>query len=810
MVELVRGWLDSASISVPQLHRALTSDHFVSGHVPDLRRLRDLLAGDGLGWDLVEAVADLCFPHGEGVAADTELDRARQLWRQAQDAPTPLDGALGRVVPAEVLLGAQERTIRAYEEMDRARQAYIVSEQGRQQTLQVATVLFAMLGQAQSKIAELRRQVDALQSTALSRPGELGATQQRLARASEQEHELRIELTRAERERDTAQQVADVAARRVHQLEEELTRLKECLSRPHEPDGRAAQANTPVEFGPASGAGDAALDEVDQALRKVRSVLDREHAAIREAADDVGWHEPTGPIRTEGSSPVVPGQVVRHDAPRDDFGVGLSGTTPDNPATSAAIDRRSGDRLRFVGAATRRISRGVDLDEIVLGLCRASVPTFADAILVYLRDPLPVGDERVSGPVVFRLRRTDRLRSTDDHDSFYSPAMPALEAASPKEDTEIVGGDGAPAEFDIHQLPGLGPQGNLPASELCEIRPGGDLARVLRDVRPVFGATADAKGSLSELLGPNLPVPKGQRAMLAPLRGRRRIIGAAVFLRSPGRFSFEQNDLLLAAQLATQTALGIEKATLYNRESYIADELQISMLPASLPQPDGVLLTTRYLPAAETARVGGDWYDAILLQEGKIALVIGDVMGHSIRSAAIMGQLRSTVHALAEFDLSPPEVLRRLDELAQRMGPDCLATCLYVVYDPASERITLASAGHPPPLLVQRSGRVEVLQVPPGAPIGAGVRGFEAVELDAAGATLFMYTDGLVESRLRDVWTGIEQLRQRLSAKVQQTGLDDPTQLEALCDDVLDMLGPGDRDDDIALLAAQFEGKTSD
>jgi serine phosphatase RsbU (regulator of sigma subunit) len=446
----------------------------------------------------------------------------------------------------------------------------------------------------------------------------------------------------------------------------------------------------------------------------------------------------------------------------------------------AGTARREGDRLRFVGAATRRIARGIDLDEIVLGLCRATVPTFSDAILVYLRDPLPVGDERPVSPFVLRLRRTDRLRlNAEDGDQAVAGALPLLDAGS---DT-------------------------VPAAELCEVRSGGALSEVLRGVRPVFGDSAAARAALPELLGDGRSVPSGHRAILAPLRGRRRVIGAAVFLRRPDRPAFEPNDLLVAAQLATHTALGIDKAVLYGREAYIADELQRTMLPDSLPQPTGVRLASRYLPAAETARVGGDWYDAIPLPGSRVALVVGDVMGHSMTSAAIMGQLRTTAQTLAGLDLPPQEVLHHLDEQAQRLGTDRMATCLYAVYDPVSHRITIANAGHPPPILLHLGGRAEVLRVPPGAPIGVGGVDFEAVELDApAGATLLLYTDGLVESRLRDVWTGIEQLRERLADTAQLTGPDHSPPLEALCDDVLDMLGPGDRDDDIALLAARFDG----
>ncbi|MCJ0871239.1 ATP-binding SpoIIE family protein phosphatase [Streptomyces sp. AP-93] len=505
-----------------------------------------------------------------------------------------------------------------------------------------------------------------------------------------------------------------------------------------------------------------------------------------------------------GSARTRDGEAARGTGrPGTAFGQGAGGSgSASGPVSGIGVDatiaRREGDRLRFVGAATRRIARGIDLDEIVLGLCRATVPTFSDAILVYLRDPLPVGDERPVGPVVLRLRRTDRLRPIDE---FTGAAATAAAGAG------IAGAMTPDGELDFSQLALVGPQGDLPAAELCEIRPGGALAEVLRGVRPVFGSSAAARAALPELLGADHPVPRGQRAILAPLRGRRRVIGAAVFLRTPERPAFETNDLLVAAQLATHTALGIDKAVLYGREAYIADELQRTMLPDSLPQPTGVRLASRYLPAAETARVGGDWYDAIPLPGSRVALVVGDVMGHSMTSAAIMGQLRTTAQTLAQLDLPPAEVLHHLDEQAQRLGSDRMATCLYAVYDPVSHRITIANAGHPPPVLLHLGGRAEVLRVPPGAPIGVGGVDFEAVELDApAGATLVLYTDGLVESRLRDVWTGIEQLRERLATTAQLTGLDHPPPLEALCDDILDMLGPGDRDDDIALLAARFDG----
>ncbi|MFJ2736152.1 SpoIIE family protein phosphatase [Streptomyces sp. NPDC087317] len=518
---------------------------------------------------------------------------------------------------------------------------------------------------------------------------------------------------------------------------------------------------------------------MDRALEKARAVLDEEHEAVQQAADDVGYRTPprSHPEAAASAVRIVPGQVQRLSPSKESEDLlGLSGRTPNNfssgSGTVVAVSETSplsADRLRYIGAATRRIARGMDLDEIVLGLCRAAVPAFSDAILVYLREPLPVGDERPTGPLVLRLRRTDQ----------------------------------APQDGDLQ------PELASIVAEMCMVRPGSELAGVLRGVKPVFADASVTRAALADLFcdGGEFAVPDGQRVILAPLRGRRRVIGTAVFLRHSERMAFEADDLLVAAQLATHSALGIDRSMLYGASAYFADELQRSMLPATLPQPTGVRLVSRYLPAGETARVGGDWYDVIPLPGSRVALVVGDVMGHSMTSAAVMGQLRSTFKALASLDLPPQEVLPQIDEIARDLGSERMATCLYAIYDPISHRITIANAGHPPPILLHMGGQAEVLRVPVGAPLGVGGVEFEVVELDApVGGTLLLYTDGLVESRMRDVWTGIEQLREKLEAIAWLTGPDHPPPLEALCDEVLDMLGPGDRDDDIALLAARFDG----
>ncbi|GHH43644.1 serine phosphatase RsbU (regulator of sigma subunit)/anti-sigma regulatory factor (Ser/Thr protein kinase) [Streptomyces umbrinus] len=433
------------------------------------------------------------------------------------------------------------------------------------------------------------------------------------------------------------------------------------------------------------------------------------------------------------------------------------------------------DRLQYLDVATRRIARGMDLDETLRELRRAAVPAFADAIIVHLHDPLPVGDEKSAAPVVLQLHSVSR-----------KPEAPATSGAPLLKSR--------PLHSDIAE----------------RVRPdtAGRLSKLLLTGRPAFGDAPGIAPAVAELLGPLAGVPEaispGRRLIIAPLHGRRHVMGTVVLLRRPERSPFTRDDLLVASQLATHTAIGVQKAVMYGHEASVADTLQHTMLPSSLPEPTGIRLASRYLPASKTAQVGGDWYDAIPLPGNRVALIVGDVMGHSMTSAAIMGQLRTIVQTLAGLDLPPDEVLHHLDEQAQRLGSDHIATCLYAIYDPISHRLLIANAGHPPAVLLHPDGHGEVLRVPPAAPIGVGGVDFESVEMHApTGATLLLYTDGLVESRETDVGTGVEALR--TSLRTAAGGRAAPS-LELLCDHILGAMVPGSRDDDIALLTARFEG----
>lgn len=313
LVELVRSWLDESSVSVVQFHKKLTPDHFIDKPVPELRQLRDLLAGEALELDLVEAVADVCFEHEPADRTAQRLKEARALWQRAQTSPTPLGGVQELALAQEVLT-AKNQIIKVYEEMQSVRMAYEASEHGRHQALQIATLLFAMLGQAKATVVELKRQVDALQPLPAEGAGMHRGLELRLSRAQRQQAELSAQLSRAERERDTAQAIADHAARRIRGLEGELDelRLRMGHSDPALPEDLAALRMPQPDLRAIDH--DAALDDVDRALEKVREVLDEEHKAVQQAADDLGYRTSSARPPADADMPgarIVP-ELVQH------------------------------------------------------------------------------------------------------------------------------------------------------------------------------------------------------------------------------------------------------------------------------------------------------------------------------------------------------------------------------------------------------------------------------------------------------------------------------------------------------------------
>ncbi|GAA3194734.1 SpoIIE family protein phosphatase [Streptomyces virens] len=266
---------------------------------------------------------------------------------------------------------------------------------------------------------------------------------------------------------------------------------------------------------------------------------------------------------------------------------------------------------------------------------------------------------------------------------------------------------------------------------------------------------------------------------------------------TPHRFTPEERSALTA--LGGLAAQAMERARLYDAESAVARGLQEGLLPHRLPAIDRLLTAGRYLPGTQGMAIGGDWYDVIRTGRG-VALVIGDVEGHSVGAAAVMGQLRSAVHAFAASGRPPQEVITHTNRLLAELETDVFATCCYIELDPGTGRALAVRAGHPPPLLRHPDGRTESLDLPGGVMLGVqpdAVYPVTSLTL-APGSVLVLYTDGLVETPGGDIETGIETVRRSLAD-------DRAASVEELADRLVRTARrTEDRPDDVALLLTAY------
>jgi serine phosphatase RsbU (regulator of sigma subunit) len=440
------------------------------------------------------------------------------------------------------------------------------------------------------------------------------------------------------------------------------------------------------------------------------------------------------------------------------------------------------ERLTFLSEATARIGASVDLAGTVRELAAAAVPLLADVAAVHLREQLLSSEWSGTG---FGPRSRP-----EPYDEIRRMAVVHAEESAPWHDIAPEGQLRTPGpDSPVMQAMRSGQPLALPsidaelARSLAAGHPSGDVAALVRD-----------------------------RSLLAvPLSASGQVLGCAVLLRKPERPPFDDVDVLTAAQLAAQAGQAVSVACRYRREA-VAGALQDSMLPSRPPRLAGAEIAHRYLAASQIAQVGGDWFDAIPLTGGRVALVVGDVMGHGLRSAAIMGHLRASVQTLAALDLPPEQVLRHLDDIARGLADDHLATCIYAVYDPVAHTCVIANAGHIPPVLAHADGRAELLAwLPPGVPIGVGGVAFEPVEIPAAdGDLLVLCTDGLVEKRGQDIGSGLDALCANVAALCAapgpRAGAATGVSPDVLCDELMRTVHTRDRQDDVALLIARLHG----
>jgi PAS domain-containing protein len=284
--------------------------------------------------------------------------------------------------------------------------------------------------------------------------------------------------------------------------------------------------------------------------------------------------------------------------------------------------------------------------------------------------------------------------------------------------------------------------------------------------------------------------------IVVPLIARGVIMGVVTIHRLRGSKPFSSADLALARELVSRAALSTDNARLYTRERASALALQHGMLPRSLPKVPGLDLCSRYVPAENAAEVGGDWFDVITLRSGRSALIVGDVSGHDMRAASVMGQLRTATRTLAGLDLTPAKVLGRLDQVtADLTDHETFATCVYAIHDAAAGEWEIARAGHPPPALAHPGRQARFLDLPPGLPLGLGTGQYEAIRTRLpAGSTLVLYTDGLIESPDTDIVTGMTRLADALT-QLSKRPINDA------CDALLSSLAPNPADDIAVLMA---------
>jgi GAF domain-containing protein len=412
--------------------------------------------------------------------------------------------------------------------------------------------------------------------------------------------------------------------------------------------------------------------------------------------------------------------------------------------------------------AAARIGSTLDLTRTAAELAEAAVPGFADGVVIYAAERLLVADEPAApkpgqGTAVRRLA----ARVNDQPQALTSVLLRTGEVIS------------------------LGPDSHgHRAMATAEPVVAGQLDRESAERLARYRAAGEITTSYTSFLA-------------MPLIARGTVVGCAVFGRAPASPAFSPDDITLAGELASRAAVGIDNARLYYREQRAALALQRGLLPGQPQVPGGLEVAHSYLPVGGNV-VGGDWYDIVPQSGGRAALIVGDAMGHGPEAAAVMGQLRTVAHTLADLELPPEQILGKLDHTATTMTTAPFATCVYTTIDPAGGSAVATLAGHLPPVLVRPGGGTRLLELPPGLPLGLGSGSFQAIEFGLGpGEILALYTDGLVESRSQPIDHGLAALREALAATVTRPGIT----LDDACRTVIELMSKHGEDDITLVLA---------
>ncbi|WP_405879735.1 SpoIIE family protein phosphatase [Streptomyces sp. NBC_01384] len=432
---------------------------------------------------------------------------------------------------------------------------------------------------------------------------------------------------------------------------------------------------------------------------------------------------------------------------------------------------RAQRRLTLLNEASARIGTSLDVTQTARELAEVAVHGLADYCSVDLLKPVTVGDEPPPGVAGPLLR----------------VALSPPERRVPFQEGEVV-----------------------------PVFPGSPQARALAERRPILDGLLSLRPEWYAMDRRRIEIAMGlgvHSLIVVPLVARGLVLGVVSLWRARHSEPFEDDDAAVAQEFSSRAAVCIDNARRFTQQQSAALTLQRSLLPSAASDLPAVEVACRYLPASGEPGIGGDWFDVIPLSGARVALVVGDVVGHGIHAAASMGRLRAAVRTLASLDLEPDEVVARLDDLVSLLATELEAnadgnqsvveqvlgaTCLYAVYDPVSRHCSLARAGHPAPMVSTPDGQVTVLDLPAGPPLGLGGLPFETYDLDLPeGSLLALYTNGLLEARNGDIDAALEHLHECLAHSA------DP--LDSTCHAVVEALLPTDYlpTDDVALLIAR-------
>jgi GAF domain-containing protein/anti-sigma regulatory factor (Ser/Thr protein kinase) len=507
----------------------------------------------------------------------------------------------------------------------------------------------------------------------------------------------------------------------------------------------------------------------------VLNAVTRENRPLRLTPEELVRHPEWRGLRDAPGHPPLPDYMAAPLIGRDGSNLGLIQLSHklDGTAFSAEDEAILVQLAQMASSTIERLEalegeRGARREAERAALLRG-VLSEASAVFAESFDPKGIGAALVD-LVVPRLGRLALLHVLDESRSLVLDACAADDPGLQQALQAFFGA--APVLLDV-------PYG--PAAVLASGQPQ-VLAATTREMARAVTVTEEQAEKLERLLGSN--------CVCLPLTARGSTLGVLTLSRDE---PYDEADVEHGLDLARRAALALDNATRYAFERDMAVSLQRSLLPRELAVRPGLSAAARYLPGARGSQVGGDWYD-LLEVDGRLVLVVGDVVGRGVEAAALMGQLRATVRAYAIEGHGPADILTRLDRVVLSLTGLHFTTCVVGVLDPQARTLCLASAGHLPPLLACPAGAVTVVELDPGLPLGVGGGDFveQTVELEP-GSLVLLYTDGLVETRECSVDEGLEQLVAALAQPISSA--------EHACDLALGALDRGGSDDDTAVLA---------